>query len=145
MGNFASVFIQTSFNNHAVCLDCCVGGGTVWVARPERLWFCVADKKFENSCPKKRTLIRRVWKQSAEKKVSTERWDNYGVVKWHSLPCTGQQIQIKLITARRVRWLLMSLDQQWQLYKAVSPQRLVIILYLQSCGGTLPHSDSRQS
>jgi len=36
MGNFASVFIQTSFNNRAVCLNCCVGGGTFWVARPKR-------------------------------------------------------------------------------------------------------------
>jgi len=32
----------------------------------------VADKMFENSYPKETTLIRGVWKQSAEKKVSTE-------------------------------------------------------------------------
>ena len=45
MDNFASVFIQTSFNNHAVCLDCCVGGGTIWVARPKRSVILCGEQK----------------------------------------------------------------------------------------------------
>jgi len=58
-GQFCFSFYPNVFYNHAVCLSCCVDGGS-------DLRFCVADQKYENSCPKERTLIMGVWKQRWE-------------------------------------------------------------------------------